>query len=198
MYWRLNAKSVDSVTGNQKLENEIGLDSRSRRRVQNAQRLEAITELERGVWFEFFERKIIGPAYRAEFDPMFNCHGLTFASRRTHINDPSVVEQVLADDGYRLLEEWSGVQPGDIIVYRDIANGEITHTGIVIENVQSTLSSRICSPKIWSKWGQGKEVLHRFDQCPYMKDASVSFYRLDPLSPEPPKWPSTPKIEIYS
>ena len=33
-------------------------------------------------------------------DPTYNCHGLTFASRRTAIHDPSVVDFILKEDNY--------------------------------------------------------------------------------------------------
>ena len=32
--------------------------------------------------------------------PRYNCHGLTFASRRTAVDDPSAVQQILEEDGY--------------------------------------------------------------------------------------------------
>jgi hypothetical protein len=43
----------------------------------------------------------------------YNCHGLTFASRRTRIYD---VQQVLAEDAYEHIP-LNEVEPGDVIVY---------------------------------------------------------------------------------
>ena len=48
---------------------------------------------------------------------IYNCHGLAFASRRTQICEPSEVQKIIREDGYRLIDRREDVQPGDIILY---------------------------------------------------------------------------------
>jgi hypothetical protein len=114
--------------------------------------------------------------YRPIFDPMYNCHGLTFASRRTQISHTADVIHVLREDGYRLIKA-TDVLPGDVIVYWE-DDGEISHTGIVVE-VRDGMTR---SFRIWSKWSAfGKEVVHWADQCPYAGCHRMGFYRLSPI-----------------
>jgi cytochrome P450 len=80
----------------------------------------------------------------------YNCHGLTFASRRTWIWKPAEVAKILADDEY-VRVELADVLPGDIVLY--VQNGDIEHSGIVM--------SLGPVPMILSKWGPAHEVVHR-------------------------------------
>ncbi len=95
----------------------------------------------------------------------YNCHGLTFGSRRTKIPS-SQVEKILDEDDYKeiCLEE---VLPGDVVVYRK--DGDIEHSGVVVAGF----------PEVWilGKWGQIHEVVHRIQECPY-QEAYPSFYRI--------------------
>lgn len=94
----------------------------------------------------------------------YNCHGLTFANRRTGIYDPSIVGLILQEDGYREIGI-SEVQAGDIAVYYD--GEEIEHTGIVIDvvNVEGILARRV--PRLMSKWGSAAEYIHMVTEGPY-------------------------------
>lgn len=47
----------------------------------------------------------------------YNCHGLTFASRRTQISQPSEVAKILADDDYTEIS-LKNVMVGDIAIYK--------------------------------------------------------------------------------
>jgi hypothetical protein len=112
-----------------------------------------------------------GVVFRCAPDPQYNCHGLTFASRRTGIFDVEILHQILAEDGYRQLNNIRDVLPGDIILYFSDA-GDIEHSGIVIEN-----NPRLLMPQILSKWGKGSEVLHPASASPY--DATnLRYYRV--------------------
>lgn len=113
--------------------------------------------------------------YRREFhrntDPTstYNCHGLTFAARRTQIFDPAEILKILAEDGYNLISR-SALEPGDIAIYRNPTNGDIEHSGIVVERTDY-------GARILSKWGSCHEVVHSVAESPY--DASaVEYYRL--------------------
>jgi hypothetical protein len=101
----------------------------------------------------------------------FNCHGLTFGSRRTQIRHASEIERILQDDGYRKLGH-SEILPGDIAIWRSTKFNDIEHSGIIME----VHGDGIKIPKILSKWGRCHEVIHLISDCPY--EGNVEFYRL--------------------
>src|SRR5438105_3711220 len=74
----------------------------------------------------------------------FNCHGLTFGSRRTWIDGSKQIETILEDDDYKEIR-YEQVLPGDIAIYTK--DGQIEHSGIVVE-----APSKLKLPKILSKW----------------------------------------------
>lgn len=94
----------------------------------------------------------------------YNCHGLCFASRRTCITDPSAVQLVLGEDGYRAVPK-NDVQAGDIAAYYD--QGEIAHTGVVIRVDRG--GEILGGQAVWvmSKWGQDAEYIHVSTDSPY-------------------------------
>lgn len=97
----------------------------------------------------------------------YNCHGLTFAARRTAV-DPTQIQKILNDDGYRKLEISERPECGDIAVY--VEDGDMAHSGIVsglIDNI----------PWILGKWGECHEAVHAVFDCPY-KNPTVTYYRL--------------------
>ena len=95
----------------------------------------------------------------------YNCHGLSFANRRTGIYDPTAVEKVLKDDGYRTIKR-EEVEPGDLVVY--YVGDEVTHSGVVLEVVQGAPETpTLRELKIVSKWGQAGEYIHRTLEGPY-------------------------------
>ncbi len=96
----------------------------------------------------------------------YNCHGLTFASRRTWIWAPAEIAKILHDDDYEAVKP-QDVLPGDVVVY--FTDGDAEHSGIVV-------GSEVV-PIILSKWGPAHEVIHRVNECPY--DATqISYYRV--------------------
>lgn len=102
--------------------------------------------------------------------PAYNCHGLTFGARRTQIKDGAEVAKILREDGYRKLGD-EVLYPGDIAIYTK--EGEISHSGIVM------MIERSGKPWLLSKWGRFHEAMHTPDECPYAKEAHVSYYRLE-------------------
>jgi hypothetical protein len=101
---------------------------------------------------------------------VYNCHGLTFASRRTWIHSADEVKKILAEDDYIKIDySAEKILPGDIIVY--LKDGDIEHSGIVVEMVQGR------GPRILSKWGKCHEVIHFPMECPW-KDAVREYYRI--------------------
>src|SRR5260370_1084878 len=53
--------------------------------------------------------------FRVDLAPGYNCHGLTFASRRTTIWRADEVRKILAHDGYQRIDP-KEILPGDIIL----------------------------------------------------------------------------------
>lgn len=108
--------------------------------------------------------------FRTKATGMFNCHGLTFASRRTQINSPAELRKILEDDQY-VPVKLTDVQPGDVVLYVG-ANGDFNHSGIVVE-----YKDGMVHPLIWSKWGNGPEAVHALLDCPTAYGPNHEFYR---------------------
>lgn len=100
----------------------------------------------------------------------YNCHGLTFANRRTCIEDSDDLLTILGDDEYKKIS-LNETSRGDIIVYKD--NDDIDHTGIIID-IKKVKS--IIVPIIMSKWGaRHAEYIHPYNHCPYNK-SNIEFW----------------------
>ena len=97
----------------------------------------------------------------------YNCHGLTFAARRTWIHDSLEIKKILEEDDYEEIKPQS-VMAGDIAVYFE--KGDAWHSGIVVEITPA-------GPRIISKWGQCHEVVHLIPECPY-NATNVNYYRV--------------------
>ena len=91
--------------------------------------------------------------------PVYNCHGLTFASRRTQVDGTSTMSilQILAEDGYTEVPE-PLAKFGDVIVYYD-SDGHAEHSGIVVSRPDASVI------QVWSKWGRGYEMIHPAGSC---------------------------------
>jgi hypothetical protein len=103
-------------------------------------------------------------------NPIYNCHGLTFASRRTGIYDIGALQTILGEDGYTEIDR-ANVLPGDIILYFG-DDGDIEHSGVIISEPDKQLHV----PKVFSKWGRYKEAVHWAHICPY--NFKVRYYRV--------------------
>lgn len=101
---------------------------------------------------------------------IYNCHGMTFASRRTGIN--TIDKQLLIEDDFKQISD-NEVLPGDIALYiNDL--GEIEHTGFITSvDLQNRSKFTIM---VLSKWGDGSEVIHALFNCPYAK-GDIQFVR---------------------
>ena len=98
----------------------------------------------------------------------YNCHGLTFASRRTGIWNPAEIHKILKEDEYHEIN-YKSIMIGDIALYHG-NNGDIEHSGIIV-------SIDDFGPMILGKWGWAHEVIHRQSDCPY-DASSVRYYRI--------------------
>jgi hypothetical protein len=107
---------------------------------------------------------------------MYNCNGLTFASRRTQIWAPADILRILAEDGYSEVVLLADILPGDVVIYFGKADDPI-HSGIVV----GTSPPPLVVPIVCSKWANLSEVIHPFNNCPYMEDVGtrgIVFYRV--------------------
>ncbi len=103
----------------------------------------------------------------------YNCHGLTFASRRTRIFDSNDIMTILQEDNYKEIDV-SKVLPGDIVMY--FRNGDPQHSGVIVSVPRNNITdSNIIAV---SKWGNGDEFIHNILDCPYIESARIIYYRI--------------------
>ena len=99
----------------------------------------------------------------------YNCHGLTFAGRRTRVAPGSEVRKILIEDGYQKIE-YAELSSGDVVIYVSKETGDIEHSGFVIKK-------DAFGPWVLSKWGSAHEVVHRLGDSEYDPD-NAEFYRI--------------------
>jgi hypothetical protein len=114
------------------------------------------------------DRQFPGAIRRTPASASYNCHGMTFAARRTRIWLSRALQMILADDGWTTVNQ-SEALPGDVVIYRS-DDGDLSHSGVVVE-------SDPLAPLILSKWGNGGERVHRLRECPSVYGPQVTFYR---------------------
>lgn len=102
----------------------------------------------------------------------YNCHGLTFASRRTGVFESPVIQMILDDDGYQEVAP-QDVLAGDVILYFG-EDADVEHSGIIISPPARQLFG---IPVVISKWGKYAELVHWANRCPY-SFARVRYYRV--------------------
>jgi len=122
-------------------------------------------------WDDVFAKKHLSAKPRAQMTGRYNCHGLTFGSRRTRIYSHLEVIKIIHDDGYKMIDMQNVIE-GDFILYCE--EGEYIHSGIVITRPSQ---EDMWNPLVLSKWGSGREYIHRANDCPYKYD--VKYIRID-------------------
>lgn len=155
----------------------LALDSAMGNPIDNGQLFE-ISNFESNQFSGLEKRYEIASGKRCEPTPRYNCHGLTFGSRRTCIFDAQTVRQVLKEDGYEEIPS-NQVMLGDVIIYFSSDFGDIEHSGMVVD-VPKNSTLRV--PLICSKWGKYAELIHWANQCPY-DFSRVRYYRIRNLNP---------------
>lgn len=100
----------------------------------------------------------------------YNCHGLTFASRRTSIEKSAGIRAILSDDTYEEVA-LKDVLPGDIVIYRS-ETGDLNHSGVVVE-----CGNHLVVPIVCSKWGSAGEFVHGLNDRPSLYGPQFVFYR---------------------
>lgn len=149
---------------------ELALETAEKNKIPNAQSKElSPQELLQVKDIEKKWGEIITP--RSGPTPIYNCHGLVFASRRTGIFDNSSIRQIFEDDRYREIQKEDAL-PGDIVIYFN--KGDIEHSAIIINAPSESL---LKIPLVYSKWGKYSEVIHLQNQCPYNL-SEIKYYRV--------------------
>jgi len=150
-----------------RLQPMIRLETSKRTGIENFQ-LGDVSDFERN-WAADIPRQYPRIVPRTDLSPLYNCHGLTFASRRTRIVEPQSIQRILTDDNWVELK-LEDVLPGDIVVYYS-EEGEPNHSGIVVE------VGALSVPKVCSKWGSAGEYLHILTDCPLFYGPVKRFFR---------------------
>jgi hypothetical protein len=123
-------------------------------------------------WQSEERKKYPNCVFKGTSTPLYNCHGMTFASRRTGVFEDEVINKIIKEDNYIPVKNEQEVMVGDIVIYYQY--GGISHSGIV---VQTENVGGVPNIKIWSKWKFFKEVIHPVGESPYSLGAR-SFFRL--------------------
>jgi len=118
-----------------------------------------------------YERTYTNVVFRTKPCGYYNCHGLTFASRRSWITEHSDVHLILKEDNYKEISQ-ADAGSGDVVVYFE--KGDPLHSGIVVEVIRNAI---IPDQKILSKWGGLQECVHNLRDCPYSSQF-VKYYRV--------------------
>lgn len=105
----------------------------------------------------------------------YNCYGLVFATRRTHVLFEEDVAMILKDDQYRLVERRSDVQEGDVVLYRKGEGGPITHAGLVAR-IDRDIAKGEVAIFVVSQFGHDGEYLHREDRVPPLLGSNRQYY----------------------
>jgi hypothetical protein len=160
-----------ALIGNPHGPTTLALESCAARPIDN-ERLYEISAYETNL-FRQFDADYGTNERRSDPTPIYNCHGLTFASRRTGIFESSTIGQILNEDGYVEIPQ-ARVLEGDVIMYFDQESGDFEHSGIVILRPKP---ENLNVPVVCSKWGKYAEVVHLANNCPYNFGA-VKYYRV--------------------
>jgi hypothetical protein len=152
------------------LRGSIDLSTRKGTKIENAFDRRDATDGERQQVLALRRQYLAARARPVGPSHIYNCHGLTFASRRTNIWNPAQVQVIIDEDDYREVPA-ADVMPGDIVIYFNAQLGDIEHSGVVVErHPPLTLL-------VLSKWGMAHEAIHALGDCPYNATGS-KFFRI--------------------
>ncbi len=147
---------------------EIKLHTRTGRDIENIQCI-GVSQYFRNQ-FEDFNKKWSHLENRTNFSGIYNCHGLTFASRRTCINKDELIPIIIKDDDYQIISR-DKVCEGDIIIYKQ--EGKCIHSGIIVGKPNG-----LNAAKVLSKCGCYGEYIHDENDRIYSYDL-IEYYRIN-------------------
>jgi hypothetical protein len=105
----------------------------------------------------------------------YNCIGMVVASRRAYV-EPVYLLQILADDGFRKLNDAVQAREGDVVVYEDPESDEPSHVGIILwRNVPLRETDDVWW--VLSKWGlDGPEYIHLASDVPKVYGSPTQYW----------------------
>ena len=145
----------------------IGVETSKQTRIKTEQGA-GLTNLDRHIDRDFAD-KFRNARRRTDVSAVYNCHGMTFASRRTRIVSVIDVRRILSDDNYQVVTG-NDILPGDIVLYLSVS-GDINHSGVVVEYPLGK------TPWVFSKWGNGGEFIHEVRDCPALYGPEIQYRR---------------------
>lgn len=151
----------------------IVLETSKGTKIDNYQIFE-ISQFEKNQFARYSKNNYPLAVFRNSPSPVYNCHGMSFASRRTNIDRSNDIRKILEDDQYHKIEKKYTI-PGDLVLYISLEDGDIVHSATIVsaEHAVNNISRLV----VVSKWGKFREVMHDLNNCPY-KDFEKEFYRI--------------------
>lgn len=122
--------------------------------------------------FDKMRSQFINITERNEPTAIYNCHGMTFASKRTAISSSQEISKILNHDKYVQIPRTQALA-GDVILYKS-SEGDFEHSGILLTNPRD---SEFGVPLVLSKWGKFSEIIHLENNCPYSQ-FKKEYYRI--------------------
>jgi len=156
------------LNANKPKENSIKLQTRKGSDIENSQFFEIAPHEKE----QFKKLEALFPLVKIRNNPtaIYNCHGMTFASKRTGINESDSLKQILKDDNYIEIQE-KDILPNDIILFLD-KDDNIHHSGIIMY-----IDEKSHIPFICSKWGSYSEIVHSVYNSLY-DTKFIKYYRV--------------------
>src|SRR6185369_6201506 len=99
---------------------------------------------------------------------MYNCHGMTFACRRTGIYSDEMIRIILKEE-YREIKDRKDVLSGDVVIY--FLGTNILHSAMVMSVNHPII-------RVLSKSRAHSEIEHLVDYTPYA-NSEKKFYRIN-------------------
>lgn len=127
--------------------------------------------------FEKLEKDSIksGVSFKGNPTPLYNCHGMTFASSRTCIINDDEIDKIIREDQFEQIYDISNnLIIGDIAIYKGKSDDTYIHSGIVID-ICKDLFNQIF---VLSKWARFKVAIHEVNLYPKdTGDYYLTYYR---------------------
>lgn len=101
----------------------------------------------------------------------YNCVGMTFASRRCHI-EARHLPLILSEDGYREVAE-DDTQVGDVIVY--YYQDDPSHVGLIVRK-DGVVEEASWQLLVLSQWGSDGEYFHEPEAVPTLLGNTRKFF----------------------
>lgn len=129
---------------------------------------------EKNQFKEYTFGNYLGVKFKTAPSPIYNCHGMSFACRRTNIDKSTEIRKIITEDGY-IEMALKDTLPGDIVLYINSQDGDIIHSATVTNVI--VVENNIPTIFVVSKWGKYREAVHNLYTSPY-KNCIFEFYRL--------------------